>query len=243
MHLLEVDLGDSIHPQHGFSHWFCHPQGSGPYNDQPMIRDGKLIPTEGYITDIISEESCSFISSHKDEPFCLQVHFTAPHSPWTGHPLELLALYDGCPFNTCPQEPRHPWAGPLTKSSLGNREYLKGYFAAVTAMDRGIGRIIGTLEESGILENTLIIFTSDNGFSCGHHGFWGKGNGTFPLNMYENSIRVPLIVSQIGKIPHGLTHKAMISQYDILPTILAYLDLENIYPSDCRKKFRICFHW
>ena len=78
---------------------------------------------------------------------------------------------------------------------------LKGYFAAVTAMDRDIERILDKLEEKGLREDTLVVFTSDNGFSCGHHGFWGKGNGTYPPNMYENSIKVPFVVSHPGRIP------------------------------------------
>jgi arylsulfatase A-like enzyme len=71
----------------------------------------------------------------------------------------------------------------------------------------------------------LIIFLSDNGFSCGHHGFWGKGNGTEPRNMYENSILVPFIASHPGRIPAGAVQSAMVSAYDVLPTLLEYLDL------------------
>ncbi len=69
------------------------------------------------------------------------------------------------------------------------KESLKGYFASITAVDMNVGRILEKLKERGIDENTLVIFTSDNGFSCGHHGFWGKGNGTYPINMYDNSIK------------------------------------------------------
>ena len=62
-----------------------------------------------------------------------------------------------------------------------------GYYAAVTAMDAGIGRIIEELERLGVRGGYAGNLLSDNGFSCGHHGFWGKGNGTFPINMYESS--------------------------------------------------------
>ncbi len=106
---------------------------------------------------------------------------------------------------------------------------LKGYFAAVTAMDYNIGRIIQKLDELGLRDNTLIIFSSDNGFSCGHHGFWGKGNGTFPLNMYENSIKVPMIFSHPGTLPQGRVVETMASQYDVLPTLLDYLGLEPLH--------------
>jgi arylsulfatase A-like enzyme len=102
---------------------------------------------------------------------------------------------------------------------------LKGYFAAVTAMDTNVGRILKKIEERGLRQDTLLIFMSDNGFSCGHHGFWGKGNGTTPRNMYENSIKVPAIFSHPGMVPEGAVEKAMVSAYDFLPTLLEYLSL------------------
>ena len=133
--------------------------------------------------------------------------------------------YDDCPFETCPQEPPHPWILPRSRRHLGSRESLKGYFAAVTAMDLAIGRLLDWLETLGLRENTLVVFSSDNGYSCGHHGFWHKGNGTFPLNMYDNSVMVPAIFSQPGAIPAGAVSEAMVSQYDFLPTLLEYLHL------------------
>lgn len=220
-------LGDSIRPQHGFSHWFCHRKGGGSYNDEPMIREGVLEQTKGYLTDVITDDALRFLEANREVPFYLSVNYTAPHSPWTGHPEEIMASYDECEFRSCPQEERHPWAGPLTMLSYGNREYLKGYFAAVTAMDDNIGRIMVKLEQLGLRERTLVLFSSDNGFSCGHHGFWGKGNGTFPINMYENSVKVPMIVSHPGVIPAGRRTEAMMSQYDLLPTLLAYLGLNT----------------
>lgn len=219
-------LGDSIRPQHGFDFWYAHQQGGGPYNDAPMIRDGKPINDPGYVTDLITDEALGYIDRHRDDSFYLSVHYTAPHSPWIGqHPQEIVASYDDCPFESCPQEPRHPWAIALTDHNLGNREALKGYFAAVTAMDLGIGRIIDRIEALGRRADTLICFFSDNGFSCGHHGFWGKGNGTWPRNLYENSVRVPGIISQPGAIPVGVCD-ALVSAYDFMPTLLDYLDYE-----------------
>jgi len=102
---------------------------------------------------------------------------------------------------------------------------LKGYFAAVTAMDLGVGRIIDKIEERGLRENTLIVFCSDNGFSCGHHGFWGKGNATLPRNMFENSVKVPAVFSHPGAIPEGRVEEAMVSAYDVMPTLLDYVNL------------------
>lgn len=220
-------LGDSQVPQHGFTDWFVHQRGGGPYNDAPMVRNGQLVNEPGYITDRITDEALKMLDKYVagGHPFYLSVHYTAPHSPWTGHPQDIVDSYDDCPFESCPQEPRHPWAISMTDQHLGNRESLKGYFAAVTAMDENVGRILDRVEELGIRDNTLIIFMSDNGFSCGHHGFWGKGNGTNPRNMYENSIKVPAIFSHPGIIPEGVVVDTMISAYDFMPTLLEYLDL------------------
>ena len=219
-------LGDSIRPQHGFSHWFVHQRGGGDYNNAPMIRDGRPVDEPGYVTDVITDEALGLIE-RTTEPFYLSVHYTAPHSPWQGHPQDIVDSYDDCPFTSCPQEPIHPWARDcgLTTNSMNNREMLKGYFAAVTAMDNNLGRIIDRVEKRGLRERTLIVFASDNGFSCGHHGFWGKGNGTKPLNMYENSVKVPFVMSHPGRIAEGRPIDALISAYDFMPTLLEYVGL------------------
>lgn len=218
-------LGNSVLPQHGFSHWFVHEKGGGPYNNAPMIRNGELFEAPGYVTNVITDDALTYIDDHagSDTPFYLSVHYTAPHSPWTGHPQAIVDSYDDCPFDSCPQEEKHPWAGGLTRC-LGDREMLKGYFAAVTAMDLDVGRILDRLEARGIRDETLVVFTSDNGFSCGHHGFWGKGNGTFPLNMYENSIKIPFVMSHPGSIPQGTVCDEMYSAIDFMPTLLDYAD-------------------
>jgi arylsulfatase A-like enzyme len=86
-----------------------------------------------------------------------------------------------------------------------------------------VGRILARLEELGLRGDTLVVFTADQGWNAGHHGVWGKGNGTWPFNMYEESIRVPLIWNQPGRIPGGQVLKPMVSAYDFFPTILEYL--------------------
>jgi len=223
-------MGDSQHPQHGFSHWFVHRKGGGPYMNPPMIRGGEPVNIPGYVTNIITEDALGFLDSaaREDTPFYLSVHYTAPHSPWgrNQHLSEVFDSYADCPFESCPQEPRHPWAISLTDNCLNNREMLQGYFAAVTSMDADVGRILDRVEALGLRERTLIVFLSDNGFSCGHHGFWGKGNGTFPLNMYERSIRVPALFSQPGRIPAGAVVDPMVSAYDFMPTLLDYVGLD-----------------
>ena len=223
-------LGDSLTPQHGFSHWFAMPAGGSQYNDADMIRNGQVETQPGYLTDAITDDALEFITANREGPFCLSVNYNAPHTPFAGHPQEIVDSYNDCPFRTCPQEALHPWAVQAAAVHMGNRESLKGYFAAITALDLNVGRILERLAQLGIRDNTLVVFSSDNGYSCGHHGFWHKGNGTFPLNMYENSVKVPFIVSQPGRIPAGRVSEAMVSQYDFMPTLLDYLGLPD--PND-----------
>ncbi|MCS7458557.1 sulfatase-like hydrolase/transferase [Paenibacillus doosanensis] len=222
-------LGDSIHPQKGFSHWFVHQSGGSPYYNAPMIRNGEPVVEPGYLTEVITDDALQFLDRQtEEEPFYLSVHYTAPHSPWIGnHPEEYVKLYEDCPFESCPQEPAHPWTIPDAPWGSDWRENLKGYFAAVTAMDAQIGRLIDKLEEKDLRENTLIVFMGDNGFNCGHHGFWGKGNGTFPQNMYDTSVKVPAIFSHPGTLAEGEVCSAMLSGYDFMPTLLEYVGIEH----------------
>lgn len=66
----------------------------------------------------------------------------------------------------------------------------------------------------------MVVFTSDNGFNCGHHGIWGKGNGTLPFNMYESSVKVPFIVRYPKWIPQGTLSEAVVGGIDWFPTVL-----------------------
>ena len=97
---------------------------------------------------------------------------------------------------------------------------LRGYFAAISAMDENIGRVLDRLEARGILDDTLVIFTADNGMSMGHHGIWGKGNGTFPMNMFDTAVKVPFIMRYPAMIKNpGAVSHALVSAVDVFPTL------------------------
>jgi arylsulfatase A-like enzyme len=106
---------------------------------------------------------------------------------------------------------------------------LAHYYAAVTEIDTAVGRLIDELEGLGQLANTIIIYTSDHGLNCGHHGIWGKGNGTLPLNMVEESIRVPLIWYD-GRSPKS--QPARPEFIDHLDTFQTILNVAGITPPD-----------
>lgn len=205
-------LGDARAPAPGFSRWYSHRDGGGSYFGAPVIADGVQQFEDGYITHAITDQAAAMLQdlAQGKEPFYLQVHYTAPHSPWTGgnHPQEYVDLYKDCDFPSIPREPAHAWFnwqhGDLSAAMRNPQENLAGFCAALTAVDRGVGRLLDILDDAGIREDTYVIFTSDNGFSCGHHGIWGKGNGTLPLNVWDNSILVPFIINRPGTIASRL---------------------------------------
>ena len=93
-------------------------------------------------------------------------------------------------------------------------------------MDAGVGKIMDWVEDHGLEDDTVIIFASDNGMNLGQHGIWGKGNGTYPPNMYDSSVKVPFIIKVPGCEAPGSTCSAMAGQYDIFPTILSLAGCE-----------------
>ena len=229
----KIHIGDQQVPQHSFKHWFVHQSGGGNYNNPPMVKDGQCINAKGYITDIITDDAINFLTQAPSEnPFYLSVHYTAPHEPYIDeygkasgmHPPKIVQLYDNCPFSSCPQEPRNPFfqeRNEDTTKCLGNRECLKGYYAAVTAMDYNIGRLLKTLDNLGLDKNTIVIFTSDHGYNAGQHGMWGKGNAVYPLNFFETSLRIPLIWRHKGVITPGV-EDSIVQVVDFAPTLLQY---------------------
>jgi choline-sulfatase len=226
-------MGASQTPQKGFQHWFTHGFGGGPYYGWTAVRDGKLYKEPGYVTDVFTDEALRFLDTHGDgpEPWYLHVTYTAPHSPWDrdNHPAEVWETYNDCGFTATPDLPLHPWQANTAPQGTGERrkELLHGYYTAITAMDTQIGRILDWLEAHDQRGNTLVVFTSDNGMNMGHHGIWGKGNGTFPMNLFDTSCKVPLIFSRPGQIPQGLVEERMVCHYDFMPTLLDYLGYEN----------------
>ena len=223
-------LGDSVSPQCGFSGWYTIGKGGACYYHADMVENGDITVEHGkYVTELITDKALSYLEEMKDGPFYLGVHYTAPHSPWEAeqHPAKWIDYYRDCPFGSIPDVPDHPdmTTGPVYGTSA-RRTNLTGYFAAVSAMDEQIGRILDRLEALSLLEDTLVIFTSDNGMSMGHHGIWGKGNGTFPMNMYDTAVKVPFLAFWEGHIRKGSVCSGLVSAYDLFPTVLELAGIE-----------------
>ena len=226
-------LGASDVPRDGYVKWFAHASGMSPYYDAPMLDEGRPVKVARYLTDELTDHALAYLrdEASKAAPFWLSLNYTAPHYPWIdSHPREFTDLYADCAFASCPQEAPHPFTAhgnPATDEGFRRpRESLTGYFAATTAMDASIGRVPEALRALGLRESTLVIFMSDNGMNCGHHGIWGKGNGTRPQNMYDTSVKVPCLIAQPGRIEPGVCD-ALLSAYDVFPTLVDYLGLEH----------------
>ncbi|AZR01593.1 sulfatase-like hydrolase/transferase [Trueperella pyogenes] len=194
-------LGHSQKAAPGFDYWYAHRYGGGHYYDAPIWENGEESSQPGYYTDAVRDHALEFLDSvDASNSFFLFAATTAPHHPWgqDEHPQELLGVYRNCDFPSVPRLPRHPWTqtryDDFEDAFANPEESLRGYCASLTGVDRVLGSIREKLNDKGVADNTIIFYMADNGFSCGHHGVWGKGNGTYPLNFWENSVRVPFVM-------------------------------------------------
>ena len=217
-----------------FDYWYAHKYGGGPYYNAPMYEHGVLKQEPKYITDAITDYALEFLETKTstDKPFYLNMNFTAPHAPWgkNQHPQELRDLFKDCSFESCPVESPHPWLIDVVFDGLDpieRQKILASYFASIVSVDRNIQRVLDSLEKQDELENTLIIFTGDNGMNMGHHGIYGKGNGTSPQNMYDTSVKVPFFMNHLNTIKSHV-YDNLYSHYDIRHTILEYVGLSDI---------------
>ena len=225
-------MGQDEIAQAGFSYWATVPGGGGTYRSPEFVVNGERRKVEGFKTDLQTDYALDFLDRHHAKPFYLHIPFYAPHTPYDFQPAADRAHHAQSDFACFPDLPKHPAQFAGLANHHGNRNSKLSYSALVSGLDRNVGRVLDKLAQLGVRDNTLVIFTADQGWNAGHHGMWGKGNGTVPYNMYEESIRVPLIWNHPGAIATR-TVEAMVSTYDFFPTILDYLGLRA--PSDHRR--------
>jgi arylsulfatase A-like enzyme len=216
-------MGDDTHAQRGFSYWHATPGAAGSYRDPDFYTNGARRKLFGFKTDLVADGAIEFLDRTKDKPFYLLVNFHAPHEPYDYQPDRDREPYRNCEFECFPDEDPNPNQNPALARLSHKRESKLAYSALVTGVDRNVGRILRRLDRLKVRDDTLVIFTSDQGWNAGHHGVWGKGNGTIPFNLYEESIRVPMIWHHRGRIRAGHVVTPMVSSYDFFPTILDYL--------------------
>lgn len=220
-------VGRDEAPPATFDHWFTL-SGDYPFEHDGAFRfidDGEERTLNGYKTNIITDHAVRFLRRRRAAaPFFLMVGYMGTHSPWRGHPQRLVSAYRRCRFHDIPQDTSTPFGRQNLESTdesrLNPREALAQYYAAVSHIDEGVGRLLDELEALDLRHNTLLTYTSDHGLNTGHHGIWGKGNGTLPLNMVEESIRVPLIFNGAGLYPRQRRGE-FVDHLDLFHTLLA----------------------
>jgi len=209
--------------QQGFDYFFgyiCQRQAHTYYPNH-LWRNGEVVripenedgQQKVYSHDLIAGEARQFLKNNKDKPFFLYVPFTIPHVALQV-PKDSLAEYKG------------KWADPPYDGKKGYVPHSHPracYAAMVSRMDKDVGRIVSLLKELGLEENTLVIFTSDNGptYAGGADSEFFESAG--PLrdlkgSVYEGGIRVPFIARWPGKIQAGVTSNCVLAFWDFLPT-------------------------
>lgn len=188
------------------------------------------IPAEHSITAMHARQTIEAIGRLKDKPFTITCSFNPPHPPMLS--VELFrSMYN--PQKMVVPESIHddmensPYinvAGRLKNTEYADEELIKymisNYYALVTEIDYWIGKILDKLEEEGLIENTLVIYTSDHGEMLGAHGMRDK------FTFLEESSHVPLIIKYPGKINEGTIVKGYVSTIDLFATILDYMGID-----------------
>lgn len=206
-------------PGHGINWWYTMIGGSRAYNDPEMSLNGDVRTEKGYMPQLMTDKACEYLGKQSAaKPFFLTVSYLNPHTPYDGHPQKYYDMYAKTSFDTVGWEPPAPNAlreKNLLADTVGN---IRKCAAGVTALDDQVPALLNKLKEKGLYDNTVILFVGDNGFLLGRHGLWSKGLASDPPNMYEESVRVPMLMSWPGRVPVESSRPELVSFYDVLPT-------------------------
>jgi arylsulfatase A-like enzyme len=193
-----------VPPQRGFDESYWNSDGNfyfgakeNPPHDVQMYRGNEAVEQPNYSTDAFGRESVEFVKRHRDKPFFLCLSYITPHEPMEAKE-EDLARFPNI-------------EDPLRRKTL----------AMMACMDDNIGRLLETLREQKIEENTLIFFISDNGGAPKHNGSLNHPFRGTKTTILEGGIRVPFLVQWKGTIPAGKVYDKPVISLDVLPTALA----------------------
>ncbi len=220
-------MGNDDTPRPGMDHWLGF-KGQGVYNDPVLNIDGERKKVPGYITDILNSNAVAFINKPHDKPFMLYLSHKAVHGPFMP-PERYKKLYGDVkvPFPKSihdddhdkpvllVHDPKHPKAiVPKGPDWAGPEKAAKDQLRCLAAVDDGVRDMLAALEKNGQLDNTMFVFTSDNGFFWGEHGLGDKRWA------YEESIRDPLFIRYPKLIKAGTKYDQIVMNIDIAPTFL-----------------------
>ena len=229
----------------GFDYWNVLP-GQGSYFDPDFNEMGRPKKYEGYVTDIITDLILETLENRpKDQPFCMLYHHKAPHDRFLydekhahlfadediPEPENLFDDYANrsevlkestqvigseSPGHTLYEEETGHISDPVERRKAQYQVYMKSYLRCVASIDDNMGRVLDYLDENGLADNTIVIYTSDQGFFLGEHGWYDK------RFMYEESLRMPFLMRFPGKIEAGDVDEHLMMNTDFAPTLLDY---------------------
>lgn len=200
-------------------------------NKEVRVRPGDHVTAGKHSSELFADAAIKFLESYNsDDPYFMYISFMAPHDPRVMpdayrdlYDAELIQVPDnfsgGHQFDNGALKIRDELLAQFPRNPKEIREHIADYYAMITHLDAQIGRVVETLKERGSLKNTIIVLAGDNGLALGRHGLMGK------QNLYEHSVRVPLIFSGPG-VPTGYQSHALVYLSDIFPTLFDLLDVE-----------------
>lgn len=224
--------GQSHLPAQGFDYWLSYQYNQRPHRGQISFSDnGHNVTINGFQTPFITQKAISFLQQRDHQrPFFLVIGYVDTHAPFRDHPSRLVDRYLSEDLRPLPAESfdsSHGWARFRAPDSPEQRRLdLAQYYAAVTYIDEQVGRLLDELEAQSILESTFVLYVSDHGHMNGQHGLYTKGNATVPQNFYEESIRIPLLMSWPESLPQGMHLDNMVDHLDLFLTLLEAAGIE-----------------
>lgn len=203
-------------------------QIKNPYADNNIeILAGEYAYSGVHSVDIFTRTAVEFIEGRKDQPekpFFLSLCYMSPHDP-RSMPDEFMQMYNPedivLPPNYLPEHPfdngelviRDEVLAAIPRVESEVKRHIAEYYAMISHLDRRIGDVISSLKENGLYDNTIIIFTADNGLAVGQHGLMGK------QNLYEHSVNVPLMIKAAVRNPSKQSTDRLCYLIDLLPSI------------------------
>lgn len=244
-----MGFDDSRRP--GFDHWISF-KGQGLFIDPVVNEDGAQRQIDGYMTDYLNEKSAEFVGRKREKPFALYLSHKAVHFPYLPAPRheELGADADldfpeasaadleGKPALSFRPPPLdilrlegHTPEPPETRRNRGRdrRSIVLDQMRSMASVDEGVGMILEALERAGALDNTVVVFTSDNGFLLGEHGQFNQKRWA-----YDESIRIPFFLRYPPMVKAGSRLNQMLLNVDVAPTFLELAGVRNPEPMQGR---------
>jgi arylsulfatase A-like enzyme len=221
-----LGMQERYHPtKNGFDHFFGFLGGGNRPMDPTLEKDGRTQDFKGALPDLLTDDAIEFVQTNKDRPFALLLHFRAPHLPYGPVPK-----VDSEPFKDL--DPTIPQVPGLDARQV--KDWTREYYASIHSVDRNLGRLLDKLDDLRLAQKTIVLFTSDHGYNIGQHCLHTKGNGYWIAggvrgpqrpNMFDTSLRVPLLVRWPGVAKPGTEVAEMVTNVDTFPSILGMLDL------------------